>query len=110
MPQRGTESGRSKWTRIVYVIDLTPAACARCPNDAPHKPVYVGQTAQPAAERFRQHKDGYKASKWVRNYGLRVNSSLSPAKEYETVKESEAAERRVGRKLRNRGYCVYGAH
>ena len=75
-------------------------------------PVYVGQTALTADQRFAQHKSGVKASKWVTKYGLRVLPELAQGYgEMATVAESEAAEVELAQTLRVEGrWCVYGGH
>jgi hypothetical protein len=113
------ENGRTRWTRIVYVIELDPEACldsgSHCPGDCGKTPVYVGETCHTALERFMQHKLGYKASRWVRDYGLRLRPRLAGSfGEMATVAESQAAEAEIARRLSLRGngskYCVYGGH
>ena len=117
MPEYADTVGRATWTRIVCAIELDAAACAE--KKRPRKgascgktPVYVGQTALAAAERFAQHKSGAKASKWVTKYGLRVVPDLSQGYgEMATVVESEAAEVELAQELRCAGpWCVYGGH
>jgi len=105
------------WTRIVYVIELAPYACAEkkspCGGTSCGKtPVYVGQTALSADDRFVQHKSGAKASKWVMKYGIRVRPDLDQTYgEMTTVAESEAAEVELAQALRDEGlWCVYGGH
>src|SRR6476469_5635121 len=97
MPIGIDDQGRKRWTRIVYVIDLKPEACedrkAPCGGDCPRKPIYVGESAYDAAERFERHKTRKGGSRWVRLYGWRVNESLaSSLGEFATTTESEAAE------------------
>jgi predicted GIY-YIG superfamily endonuclease len=112
MPEHLDETGRTYWTRVVYVIDLRRGACVqvKCEQAGSHRPIYVGQTAKTAEERFAQHKAGIRSSRWVRKYGVRVNAALGLASEFLKVAESEAAERRLAKKLRRMGYCVYGGH
>lgn len=70
--------------------------------------VYVGQTALDPEERFRQHKDGYKAGRGIaKKYGMHLMK-----KKYEPlnpVPASEALEREkaLARHLRRRGYAVW---
>ena len=111
------EAGRTNWTRIVYAIELDPSACTEkkspCGGASCGKtPVYVGQTALTADERFAQHKSGVKASKWVTKHGLRVLPELAQGYgEMATVAESEAAEVELAQELRDAGpWCVYGGH
>ena len=109
MPKYVDEDGRIRWTRIVYVIELKMEACAdrgspcggaRCGRI----PVYVGQTCLTAGDRFAQHQEGVRASRFVRRYGIRLRPRLAGAfGEMATSRESEAAERELMRRLRNRG-------
>lgn len=115
MPLYADERGRTKWTRVVYVIDLEPEACdatgSPCGGDCNRRPVYVGETALDPEERFEQHLAGVHASKWVLGFGARLNEALSQGlDEFETVAESQAAEAQLGDLLRSEGYCVFGAH
>jgi len=56
--------------------------------------LYVGQTSRDPDWRFDQHKAGYKASKAVRRYGVRLLpelvAHLNPMKPWESI-ELEAA-------------------
>ena len=117
MPAYQDKDGRAVWTRIVYVIELDSRACAEKKSpcggaSCGRTPVYVGQTALTADERFVQHKSGVKASKWVTKYGLRVVPELAQGYgEMATVAESEAAEVELAQTLRVEGrWCVYGGH
>ena len=109
MPLHIDEKGRNRWTRIVYVIELDPEACSR--RSSPCKgarcgrvPVYVGETAVTARERLAQHKRGYRASKVVESFGLRVRPRLAGGLgEMATQAESRAAEAELARRLRKRG-------
>ena len=120
MPAYVDENGGTRWTRIVYVIELDKKACgdrrspcegARCGRI----PVYVGQTCHTAEDRFAQHRASVRDSRFVRKYGIRLRPRLARAfGEMATSRESEAAERELARRLRNRDggnrYCVYGGH
>ena len=93
----------------VYVVELTDEAGPRLD---PRKPcVYVGQTGMSPEERFEQHLAGYKASRWVKNFGVRLRPRLyrnyGP---YDTWEASVEAERRLKEKLAQRGYRVRGGH
>lgn len=37
---------------------------------------YVGSSWYSPEERFEQHKRGYKSSRWVRNYGIRLRPDI----------------------------------
>lgn len=98
----------------VYVVGLDRQVLrnrrfsAENPQYNPAKPcVYVGMTALSPKERFACHKRGYKACKYVRDYGLylkpRHYRKLNPM----TYEEAVAMERELARRLRNRGYAVW---
>jgi predicted DNA-binding WGR domain protein len=114
MSKYTTEDGKVTWTRLVYVVELDPAACdapgSPCQGRCVGRPVYVGETALERAERLAQHMGGVHSSKWVRRFGIRLNTSLTQhLPEFETEADSIAAEIELGEELRRRGYCVYGA-
>jgi hypothetical protein len=93
----------------VYVIELD---CAVGERIDPSKPcVYVGQSANPPETRFQQHLDGYRASRYVRDHGVRLRPRLyerfNPLPTREDALEMEAE---LARRLRNRRYTVYGGH
>ena len=94
-------------TYRVYVIELDDSLRKGTVKPA----VYVGQLAKAPEERFAQHLRGERASRYVRDHGVRLRPRLYNA--YQPVKtraEAEALERRVGERLRRRGFTVYGAH
>jgi hypothetical protein len=95
-------------TYRVYVIELDDSLRKGTTKPA----VYVGYSAKSPEDRFEQHLQGGKfASRVVRDHGVRLRQRLFNA--YQPVKtraEGEALERRVGERLRRRGFTVYGAH
>jgi hypothetical protein len=108
--RRGTD-------RNVYVIFLDPAAAKHSkvlrqnPKRDPAKPcVYVGMTGLSVAERFTNHRNGYKSSWVVKKYGRRLMPELY---EYLNPMPYEAAvemEKDLAEDLRNAGYTVTGGH
>ena len=69
---------------------------------------YVGQTIHDPATRFKQHKVGYKANRFVNRYGLR----LAPRKfkKYNPIEKREKAElieQKLAKKLRKKGHGVW---
>ena len=73
--------------------------------------VYVGQTGKHPADRFREHKVGYRDSKKVKNHGVRLMPELFPSfPPTRDGKESERQEKEWAECLRKRGYCVKGGH
>ena len=69
---------------------------------------YVGQTTHDPITRFKQHKTGYKANRFVKKYGLK----LVPRKfkKYNPIakrKDAEQIERWLTIKLRKKGHGVW---
>jgi hypothetical protein len=99
----------------VYVVLLDPSVlklkkvlAANPRRDKSKPPVYVGMTGLPPIERFQNHKDGYKASYYVQQYGLKLLPELY---EYLNPMPYEAAcqmEKDLAQDLRNEGYTVCG--
>lgn len=120
MPGYVDERGRVSWTRIVYVVELKPEACADkwspCKGTSCGRtPVYVGQTCHTAQDRLEQHLSGIRASRFVHRWGIRLRPGLAGSfGEMATSRASEAAERELARRVRKRGggkrFCVYGGH
>lgn len=107
-------SGSRERTTNLYVILLCDSVWSsrkfreRNPHYQAEKPcVYVGQTMLDPEERFEKHKNGNKASRIVRKYGIRLVPGL-----YEHVNPVPAAERverekRLALDLQGRGYGVW---
>ncbi len=98
----------------VYVIELdTDVLKSRKfreanPRHNPRRPcVYVGMTGIGPEERFEQHRSGYKASRYVKRYGVRLMPKLY--RKYNPMEYEEAVERerRLADRLRRRGYAVW---
>ena len=98
----------------VYVVELSRDVllergfAAANPQHRADKPcVYVGMTGLQPEERFANHKRGYRASRLVKKYGVRLRprlySSLNPMS-YDAAVEME---RHLASKLRKRGYAVW---
>jgi hypothetical protein len=68
---------------------------------------YVGMTSNTPEIRFRQHKDGYKASRWVKRYGLRLRPDLYEQYNPMTYSEAVEMEKNLTAILRNRGHGVW---
>jgi hypothetical protein len=69
---------------------------------------YVGQTNHNPNIRFKQHKNGYKANRFVKKYGFRLR--LRKFKKYnpiETREEAENIEQKLADKLRKKGHGVW---
>ena len=99
----------------VYVIELRrdvlekKAFAGKNADRREDKPcLYVGQTAKTPEERFEQHLDGTKASRIVKEYGVRLRPRLyANVGPFETRSEAERAETRLAEKLRRRGFAVW---
>ena len=98
----------------VYVIKLDKTVlkerkfASANPNYKSKLPcVYVEQTGIPIEERFQNHKDGYKSSKIVFNYGIKLLPKLYENIPPMTYDESLKMEKKLSRKLRNKGYAVW---
>ena len=98
----------------VYVIELDQAVLnekkfrAANPGYEDGKPcVYVGMTANSPQVRFEQHRNGYKAAKFVRKYGLRLRPRQFRNHNPMTWKGACEMEKEKARRLRNRGWGVW---
>jgi hypothetical protein len=93
----------------VYVIELDDGVGKRVRADKPA--VYVGQSAVVPEERFAQHRRGYRASRPVRNHGVRLRPRLyrnyNPLPDRDTALATEA---HLADRLRKRGFTVFGGH
>jgi len=110
-----TRPGTRKRVCNVYVIELDRAVMAigkfrkANPDARPDRMcVYVGATSLPPEERFRQHKEGKKANRYARKFGVRLVQRLMKNRQgLESWKKAEESERRCAEKLRRRGYAVW---
>lgn len=91
----------------VYVIELDESL-----RQGTGKPaVYVGQSAKTPEERFEQHLRGERASRYVRDHGVRLRPRLYNSYPSVTTRaDAEALEKHVADRLRRRGFTVYGGH
>jgi hypothetical protein len=93
----------------VYVIELDDAVGPRANLRYPS--VYVGQSVVSTDERFAQHKAGYKASRHVKKHGKWLRKWLFERMNPLPTREAAlAAELELARRLRQRGYTVFGGH
>jgi len=69
---------------------------------------YVGQTIHDPNTRFKQHKTGYKANRFVKKYGLRLKSrKFKKYNPIEKREEAEYIEQILTEKLRKKGHGVW---
>ena len=68
---------------------------------------YVGITGLTPEERFNNHKEGYKSSRIVRDYGLHLCHDIY--KKYNPMSYDDAAkmEEKLAKKLRKKGHGVW---
>jgi len=100
------------------VVELDRAACgdrgSKCRrNPCDRVPVYVGYTWHSIGKRLEQHRSGTDpgGKKWVQRHGLDLRPELvDPRCEIRDRTEAERAEKALARRLRKKGFCVYGGH
>ena len=99
----------------VYVVLLSPdilrerAVLRLNPNRDPAKPcVYVGMTGLPVDHRFENHRNGYKAARVVKKYGLRLMPELFAHLNPMPFEAAAQMEKDLAEDLRNGGYTVTG--
>ncbi|UCC12939.1 MAG: hypothetical protein JSW02_05280 [candidate division WOR-3 bacterium] len=81
------------------------------PEYDPNKPcVYVGMTGLKPEERLKKHRAGYKASRFVKQYGIHLLPELYADLNPLTYDEAVIAEAGLARRLRAEGYAVVGGY
>jgi hypothetical protein len=106
---RAAQPGAAPRRYYIYVVELDDAVGPR--RDPRYPSLYVGQSVVPPKERLRQHKDGYRSSRYVRKHGKHLRPGLYRRfNPMVTRDEAVAMEQELARRLRNRGYTVYGGH
>ena len=68
---------------------------------------YVGMTAKSPDERWKQHRDGYKSSRFARRYGRELMPPQFTVVNPRTYEEACRLERRIARRLRKKGHGVW---
>ncbi len=101
----------------VYVVLLDdavlqePALLAENPNRRSEQPcVYVGSTGLSPEQRLENHLNGYKASRIVERYGIRLLPDLYEDMNPMSYEEALETEALLARNLRMAGYTVTGGH
>jgi len=100
--------------RYIYVIELDPAVLKlnrfvdANPRYQTGMPLaYVGLTSRKPEQRFEQHKKGFKSSKMVKRFGIKlINTQCEVIKSsaYEVALARESAK---ANELRTRGWGVW---
>ncbi len=111
--RKKTAAKRAKDCRL-YVIELDPRVRAVAafdnanPDARPDKPcLYVGITAKTPEERFAQHKAGIRASRYVRDFGVRLRPRYYQFHPLMTRAQALRAEQQRTQALRARGFAVW---
>ena len=98
----------------VYVIELDEAVwsdrrfrAANPHTEEPKRCLYVGMTGRDPRERFLQHKRGYKACRYARQYGKWLRHRMFRKYNPMTYEDACDMEVRLARDLRRRGYAVW---
>ena len=101
-------------THNLYVISLDDAILnvrrfrKKNPNHKRGKPcLYVGMTSRTPDERFKQHKDGYRAARYVKKYGKYLRRRLYEKYNPLTRAKAEKTEVTLANELRKKGYAVW---
>ena len=89
----------------VYIVLLKIVSKKR-----PGYALYVGRTSRKLVVRFQQHKDGYKASRYVRKYGIRLLPELFEHLNPMSNAESIELEATIAAALKQAGVPTYGGH
>jgi len=113
--KRKLRSAQKQFHHSVYVILLSGGALKDLsirrlnPARDPTKPcVYVGMTGLPIDHRFENHKNGYKAARLVRKYGVRLMPELFAHLNPMPFEAAAQMEKDLAEDLRNEGYTVTG--
>lgn len=72
--------------------------------------LYVGKTGRKTEERFQQHKDGYKASRYVKKYGVCLLPDLFEHLNPMSGAEATELEVSIAEALKHAGVPTYGGH
>ena len=119
MPAEKKKRGEPRAARLshnVYVVELAPAVLAdrrfrrRNPGYIEGQPcVYVGMTGLAVAERFKNHKRGYKGNVFVLRFGVRLMPELFAHLNPMPYEAAGTMERELAEDLRQAGYGVWQA-
>jgi len=101
-------------THNIYVIELSHEVLTNKkfreanPDYISGKPLaYVGMTSRTPEVRFEQHKTGYKSSRLVKKYGIRLKPRQYTALNPMTYNEAVKMEKLKTKQLRKRGWGVW---
>jgi hypothetical protein len=110
---RARQAARTGTGRNLYVITLHPAVleCREFrdanPNYIEGMPcVYVGLTIHDPGDRYRQHKDGYRSSRYPKKYGVELALDLIDGFDASGLSDEEK-EPALADWLRDQGFAVW---
>ena len=102
------------YPRIIYVLELSPAAAsdplfaAANPGYVSGMPCcYVGSSSQTAEQRFHDHIVGHNASRLAHQYAVKLRFDLMPEQKPMPRARALREEKRLARFLRSRGFGVW---
>ena len=101
-------------TYNIYVIELDKKVLERNrfkeanPDYIEDKPcVYVGMTSKSPEERFKQHKEGRRAARFVTQFGIRLKPRQYESHNPMSRDEASEMEFEKARRLRKKGWGVW---
>jgi|TARA_B100000809_G_scaffold198213_1_gene197982 hypothetical protein len=101
-------------THNIYVIELDKEVLKKRrfkeanPDYVEGKPcVYVGMTSKSPEDRFNQHKEGYRASRIVKQFGIRLKPRHYESHNPMNRDEASEMEFEKARRLRKKGWGVW---
>src|SRR2546430_6163203 len=113
--KRRLRSAARQFHHSVYVVLLSDRVLKELSilrlnpkRDAGKPCVYVGMTGLPVDHRFENHKNGYKAARLVRKYGVRLMPELYAHLNPMPYEHAVQMEKDLAHDLRVRGYAVVG--
>ena len=100
----------------VYVVELDAKVLkdrsfrkANPHHDPAKTCFYVGATGLSPYERFLNHKDGHKANRYVKKYGLHLRPDLFEVYNPLPYEAAIELERELAQELRDKGHAVWQA-
>ena len=101
-------------THNIYVIELDREVLKKRkfreanPDYVEGNPcVYVGMTSKSPEERFKQHKDGHRAARFVTQFGIRLKPRQYESHNPMSRDEASEMEFEKARRLRKKGWGVW---